>query len=153
MDAEELNHVKTSFRFIEGEGEYLQSFIMMVCWKNWQVSVENFDDKFRDIGGFSLFLLWFLYEEREHSVERFYELSWIHNNFLVFARFRGTALLELGSGEGSFHLTLGVRLRDLIFLFSYHSQYLFNAANNFYISIIINADNKGAFNKTLFIIF
>lgn len=93
MDAEELNHMKTGFRFIEGEGEYLQSFIMMVCWKNRQVSVENFDDKFGDVGGFALFLLWLLYEQWEHSVERFYELSGIHNDFLEFAGLGGTALL------------------------------------------------------------
>lgn len=93
MDAEELDHVKTGFRFIEGEGEYLQSIIMMVCWKNRQVSVENFDDKFGDVSGFSFFLLWFLYEEREHSVERFYELSGIHNDFRVSAGLGGTVLL------------------------------------------------------------
>lgn len=139
--------MKTCLRFIQGEGEYFQSLIVMLCWKDRQVSVENFYDKFGNICGFSFFLLRLLYEEWEDSVEGFYELAWIHDNFLVFAGFRGAALLQLGSGEGSFRLTLGIRLRDLILLLCYHSQYLFNAANNFYISIIINTGHKGAFNK------
>lgn len=63
---------------------------MVFRWKNGEISVENFDNEFRDIGGFPFLFFWFLNEEREHSIKGLNELSGIENNlFGLFLGVRG----------------------------------------------------------------
>ena len=68
---------------------------MVVGGKYRQISVENFYDKFGDVGGFSFFLLGLLDEEGQDSVEGFEEMSGIKDHFFgIFFLFNGRFFLK-----------------------------------------------------------
>lgn len=69
--------MKTRLGLVEGECKDFQSLVVMLGGENRQVSVEDLDDKFGNIRGFSFFLLWLLDQQRQHSIEGLYELPWI----------------------------------------------------------------------------
>jgi len=63
---------------------------VVISWKNGEISVENFDNEFRDIGCFPFLFFWFLNEEWQPSIKGLDELSGIENNlFGLFLGVRG----------------------------------------------------------------
>jgi hypothetical protein len=65
----------------------------MFSRKNGEISIEYFDDEFRNIGRFPFLFFWFLNEEWQHSIKGLDELSGIENSlFGLFLGMRGRLL-------------------------------------------------------------
>lgn len=90
VNSEQLDHVESSFAFVERPRKSIESFIMVFSGKNRQISVKHLNDKLGNVCSFSFFLLRFLDYERQNSIEGLEEISWIKDHFcdFVFARRR-----------------------------------------------------------------
>lgn len=76
--------MKTSFTLVERTGKSIESLIMMFSGEYGQISIEDFNDEFRNIGSFSFFLFWSFDQDRKDPIEGSEKSSRIQDDFFGF---------------------------------------------------------------------